>query len=74
MMNNAQVDNNHTIEQLTAAWNLTHEQEVKAWHQQVQVESAEQEEFARLAEEEEDRRRADEERLKDEEKKEQEKK
>ena len=74
MTNNAQVDNNHAVEQLTAAWNLTHDQEVEAWRQQVQAESAEQEEFARLAEEEEDRRRADEERLKDEEKKEQEKK
>ena len=74
MTNNAQVDNNHAIEQLTAAWNLTHKQEVEAWRQQVQVESAEQEEFARLAKEEKDRCRADEERLKDKEKKEQEKK
>ena len=64
MANNGQVNNDHAVEQLTAAWNLTHEQEVEAWRQQVQVESAEQEELARLAEEEEDRRWADEERLK----------
>ena len=55
MMNNGQVDNDHAIGQLNAAWNLTHGQEVEAWHQQVQVESAKQEELARLAKEEEDR-------------------
>ena len=74
MVNNGQVNNDHAVEQLTAAWNLTHEQEVEAWCQQVQVQSAEQEELARLAEEEEERRQAHEEGLKDEEKKEQEKK
>ena len=73
MVNNEQVNNDHAVEQLTAAWNLTHEQEVEAWRQQVQVQSAEQEELARLAEEEEERRQAHEEGLKDEEKKEQEK-
>ena len=33
MTNNRQVDNNHAVGQLTAAWNLTHEQEVEAWCQ-----------------------------------------
>ena len=74
MANNGQVNNNQAAEQLTAAWNQTHAQEVEAWLQQVQADLAEQEELTRLAEEEEDRRRAEDERLKDEERKEQEKK
>ena len=72
--NNGQVENGQAAEQLTAAWNQTHAQEVEAWLQQVQADLAEQEELTRLAEEEEDRRRAEDERLKDEERREQEKK
>jgi len=74
MANNRQINDDQAAEQLTAAWNLTHTQEVEAWHQQVQVDSAQQEELARLAEEEEDRCQAEDECLKEEEKKEQEKK
>ena len=74
MAANGQVNNDQAAEQLTAAWNLTHTQEVETWHQQVQADLAEQEELTRLAEEEEDRRRAEDERLKEEEKREQEKK
>ena len=74
MANNGQVNNNQAAEQLTAAWNQTHAQEVEAWLQQVQADLAEQEELTRLAEEEEDRRRAEDKHLKDEERKEQEKK
>ena len=55
MANNGQVNNDQAAEQLTAAWNLKHTQEVEAWHQQVQADSAKQEELTRLAEEEEDR-------------------
>ena len=74
MAANGQVNNDQAAEQLTAAWNLTHTQEVEAWHQQVQADLAKQEELTRLAEEEEDRRRAEDKRLKEEEKREQEKK
>ena len=74
MANNGQVENGQAAEQLTAAWNQTHAQEVEAWLQQVQVDLAEQEELTRLAEEEEDRCRAEDKRLEDEERIEQEKK
>ena len=74
MSNNSQVTNKQAAEQLTAAWNPTHVQDVSAWNQQVQADLAEQEELARLAEEEEARRQADDEHEKEEERKEQEKK
>jgi len=74
MANNGQIDNGQAVEQLTAAWNQTHAQEINAWNQQVQVDLAEQEELTRLAEEEEGRHRAEDEHLKEEEKREQEKK
>lgn len=74
MTDNGQVNNEQAVQQLTAAWNITHEQELEAWRQRVQVDAAEQEEVARLAREEEDRLQAEEERLKEEERREQEKK
>jgi hypothetical protein len=74
MSNNGQVNNEQAVQQLTTAWNLTHEQEIEAWRQQVQIDTVEQEELTRLAREEEDRRQAEEERLKEEERREQEKK
>jgi len=49
MSNNGQVTNEQAIEQLTAAWNLMHTQEVEDWHQQVQADAAEKEELTRLA-------------------------
>ena len=74
MSNNGQVTNEQAAEQLTAAWNQTHAQDVNTWNQQVQADLAEQEELARLAEEEEARCQADIECEKEEERKEQEKK
>jgi len=74
MSNNGQLDDEQAVQQLTVAWNLMHEQEVKAWCQQVQADAAEQEETTRLAQEEVDRLQAEEERLKEEERWEQEKK
>ena len=74
MSNNSQVTNKQAAEQLTAAWNPTHVQDVSAWNQQVQADLAEQEELARLAEEEEARCQADDKHEKEEERKEQEKK
>ena len=74
MSNNGQVTNEQAAEQLTAAWNQTHVQDVDAWNQQVQADLAEQEELTRLAEEEESRRQANIECEKEEERKEQEKK
>ena len=74
MAANGQVNNDQAAKQLTTAWNLSHTQEVKTWHQQVQIDLAEQEELTRLAEEEEDRCQAEDEHLKEEEKREQEKK
>jgi len=71
MSNNRQINNSQAIEQLTAAWNQTHAQEVDAWNQQVQVDLAEQEELTRLAEEEEGRCWAVDEFLKKEEEKKQ---
>jgi len=74
MSNNGQLDDEQAVQQLTTAWNLMHEQEVEAWHQQVQVDAAKQEETTRLAREEADRLQAEEECLKEEERQEQEKK
>ena len=74
MSANGQITNEQAAEQLTAAWNQTHAQDVENWNLQVQADIAEQEELTRLAEEEEARRRADDEREKEEERKEQEKK
>ena len=74
MSNNGQLDDEQAVQQLTVAWNLMHEQEVKAWCQQVQADAAEQEETTRLAQEEVDRLQAEEECLKEEERREQEKK
>lgn len=74
MSNNGQITNEQATEQLTAAWNEMHAQDVNAWNQQVQADMAEQEELTRLAEEEEARRQAEDEREKEEERKEQEKK
>ena len=61
MSNNGQINNNHAVEQLTAAWNQTHTQEVDTWIQQVQTDLAEQAELARLAEEEDVRCQAEDE-------------
>ena len=74
MSNNGQINNDQAVEQLTAAWNQMHAQEVDAWNQQVQADLAEQAELMRLAEEEDARQQAEDERQKEEEKKELEKK
>ena len=74
MSNNGQITNEQAAEQLTAAWNEMHAQDVDTWNQQVQVDMAEQEELTRLVEEEEARRQAEDEHEKEEERKEQEKK
>lgn len=74
LSNNGQVTDDQAIQQLTTAWNQTHELEVEAWNQQVQTELEEHQEQARLAAEEETRRQEEDQRLKNEEKKEQEKK
>ena len=50
MVNNGQVENGQAAEQLTAAWNQMHTQEVEAWLQQVQADLAKQEELTRLVE------------------------
>ena len=74
MSNNRQINNDQAVEQLTAAWNQMHAQEVDAWNQQVQANLAEQAELTRLAEEEDTRQQAEDERQKEEEKRELEKK
>ena len=74
MSNNGQINNDQAIEQLTAAWNQTHAQEVDTWNQQVQANLAEQAELTRLAEEEDTRQQAEDEHQKEEEKEELEKK
>ena len=68
MPNNGQINNDQAIEQLTAAWNQTHMQEVDAWNQQVQADLAEQAELTSLAEEEDVRQQAEDEHQKEEEK------
>ena len=50
---NGQITNEQATEQLMAAWNQTHVQDVETWNLQVQGDIAEQEELTRLAEEEE---------------------
>jgi len=74
MSNNGHITNDQAVEQLTAAWNQMHVQDVNAWNQQIQANIAEQEELTRLAEEEEARCQAEDECEKEEERKEQEKK
>lgn len=69
LSNNGQVTNDQAIQQLTTAWNQTHELEVEAWNQQVQTELEEHQEQARLVAEEETRRQEEDRRLKDEERK-----
>ena len=61
MSNNRQINNDQAVEQLTAAWNQTHAQDVDAWNQQVQTDLAEQAELTRLAEEEDARCQAEDE-------------
>ena len=74
MSKKGQITNEQAAEQLTAAWNKTHAQDINTWNQQVQADMAEQEELTRLMEEEEARRQAEDKCEKEEERKEQEKK
>ena len=74
MLTNRQITNEQAVEHLTAVWNQTHAQDIKAWNLQVQADKVEQEEFTRLAEEEEVRHQAEDKNEKEEERKEQEKK
>ena len=74
MLNNGQITNKQAVKQLTAAWNQTYGQDIKAWNLQVQADIAEQEELTRLAEEEEGGHQAEDKCKREEERKEQEKK
>ena len=48
MMNRGQFPNEQAVQQLTAAWNQTHTQDVEAWSQQVQANMAEQEQHMQM--------------------------
>ena len=74
MSNGGQIPDEQAVQQLTAAWNQTHAQDVEAWNQQIQANVAEQAEQQRLMEEEADTCRREEERQEEEERREQEKK
>lgn len=70
MSNNRHITDKQVAEQLTAAWNQTHTQDIDAWNQQVQADLAEQKEITRVVEEEEARCQAEDECKKEEERKE----
>jgi len=74
MSTGGQLNDAGAVEQLIAAWNQAHTQELEAWNIQTQADVAEQEEQRTLAEAEEERLRTENERQKEDEQKELEKK